>query len=318
MSGAKVTVRYDGPILADHRMDVADLAPALIGISDLIKLANQRFNGDSTAVRVLIDTDVEHQCFQIDLHIVQAWWDQAKAFLGNENVASAKELLEWLGLLSGGSLGLFGALKWLKGRKVTSSQLIVQDGKNVVQLRIEGDNNVVTVFSETYQLLLDDSALASAKKVVLPVAQEGYETLEFESGGDEIAISKDEASAIAATNAEDIKAPTTDDPQTLTAWITVYAPVYDAKAPKWRFKFGNSVEYMDITETEIASQAIARGGAMMDDAYRVHLELRQQHLPGGDIRNSYKIKEVLDFKAARLPHQLDVFSAKKNGPENIE
>ena len=36
-------------------------------------------------------------------------------------------------------------------------------------------------------------------------------------------------------------------------------------------------EYIDISETDIAYNALKRGGAMVDDAYRVELELTQEH-----------------------------------------
>src|SRR5262245_27669365 len=102
MSAANILVTYDGPILANHRMDVADLAPALLGISELCKIANAKLNGDRAAVKVLIGADVRQQCFQIDLHVVQSLWDQAKSVLNNDDVGSAKNLLEWIGILGGG------------------------------------------------------------------------------------------------------------------------------------------------------------------------------------------------------------------------
>ncbi len=308
-------MRYDGPILAGHRMDVADLAPALIGISELCKIANRKFNGDKAAVKVLIDTDVEHQCFQIDLHVVQSVWDQTKALLNSENVGSAKELLEWLGLIGGPVMGVMALLKLLAGRKVSNVEVVNRDGRDVVQIRIEGDNNVVHVHKEAYQLVLEEAVLVNAKKVVQPVLQDGYEKVEFESPGSKTLIARDDAAAIMATATTDIKAASLDASQVFEAWVTVHSPVYDAKAPKWRFKFGQNHEYMDISETDIAARAILRGGALMDDAYRVRLELTQEHTPNGDIKNSYKIKEVLDFRPASLPTQTDAFSA---GPHRGE
>lgn len=47
----KSVIRYDGPALADHSMDVADLAPALMALSDLLKIANTYMNGDRAGVK---------------------------------------------------------------------------------------------------------------------------------------------------------------------------------------------------------------------------------------------------------------------------
>lgn len=312
MSAATVTVRYDGPILANHRMDITDLAPALLGLSEICRIANHKFNGDKASVQVLIGTDAEHRCFQLDLHVVQTVWDTTKSLLTNSDVGSAKELLEWIGLIGGGTtgaIGLFKLLKWLSGRRINSTVLEAHDGRDVVRISIEGDNNnVVFVHPQALELLRDEKVLASLKKVIEPLTREGYDKLEFENDG-EIAdtIGKEEALAISALTPSEIESTETDQPQTITAWISVYSPVYDPKAPLWRFKFGDAHEYMDISETDIARLAMKRGGAMIDDAYKVRLEIVQEHKPSGTIVNHYKIKKVLEFKPARLPFQTDAF-----------
>jgi DNA-binding protein YbaB len=314
MSTAAVTIRYDGPILADHRMDVADLAPALLGISELCKIANRRFNADRAAVKVLIGTDVEHKCFQLDLHVIQSVWDQTKAFISSEEVKSAKDFLEWLGILGiptgGGVVGLFQLLKRLKGGKITSTTLETREGRNVVRIEINGDNNnkVVIVPPETLDLLRDEDAVANAKRVVQPLLKDGYESVEFESENKIVdRIEKHQAVAIASLDPSTVEETEKGEPQTIRAWISVYSPVYDVKAPKWRFKFGDAHEYMDISETDIVEAAMRRGGAMVDDAYFVELEIIQERKSNNTFSNTYKIKRVLDFRPARLPHQTDAF-----------
>jgi hypothetical protein len=316
MSAAKVTVRYDGPALASHRMDIADIAPALLGISDLCRIANRRFNGDRAAVKVLIGTDTEHQCFQLDLHIVQSCWDAVKGVLSHDDVKSAKEILEWIGLIGGsaaGGYGLFQLLKYLRGRPITSTSISHVDGRDLVQVVVNGDsNNVLLVRPEAFDLLRTEGIVANAKKVVQPVTQEGYEKVEFEVN-DQIAerIEKQEALSIASLKADEMLPAESEVPQRITAWISVYSPVYDSKsiAPKWRFKFGDAHEYMDISETTIAEDAMRRGGSMADDAYRVELEITQIRRTTGSITTLYKILRVLDFKPATLPYQSDAFRA---------
>jgi len=293
-------------------MDVADLAPALVALSDLCKLANRKFNGDKAAVQVLIGTDVEHKCFQFDLHVVQSIWDHTKTLLSSENVHSAKEILEWIGLfgLPPGMAGFFELLKRLKRRKITSTAIESRDGKDVVRIAIDGDHNTVLIVPpQALDLVRDAEAVQSAKKLVQPLTKNGYESLEFESKGGVIQrFETADAIEITSLDPGQVEDAFRDEPQSITAWVTVYSPVYDPKAPKWRFKFGDSHEYMDITETDIASQAMKRGGAMVDDAYRVELEIVQEIKPGSStFSNFYKIKRVLDFKPARVPFQSDTF-----------
>jgi hypothetical protein len=318
MSTATGTIRYDGPILADHRMDVADLAPALLGLSELCKIANAKFNGERAFVKVLIATNVEHQCFQVDLHVVQSLWDQAKSVLNNDDVGSAKNLLEWLGLIGGGGsaaagtvLGVFQFLKWLRGRKIRSAEPATHEGHNVVRVTAEGDpDNGVLVHLQAIVLARDEAALRNAKKVIQLVLQPGYEKLEFQAkGGDVERIEKPEAEAMLRTSGGDIDVSSERCPQTITAWIRVYSPVYDLDAKTWRFKLGTAHQCMDISATDIAARAMERGGAMIDDAFRVELQITQALEPCGSITTHYKIKKVLDFRPAPLPYERREYAA---------
>ena len=46
------SIKYDGPALASHQMDVRELAPALIALSDLLEQANKAALPDAPEVRV--------------------------------------------------------------------------------------------------------------------------------------------------------------------------------------------------------------------------------------------------------------------------
>jgi len=76
----------------------------------------------------------------------------------------------------------------------------------------------------------------------------------------------------------------------------VYSPVYDTDATTWRFSYGDIHVYMDISETDIEERAFERGGAMINDTYKVRLEITQTLTESGKPTNHYKILEVLDFK----------------------
>jgi hypothetical protein len=47
-------VVYDGPALAEHAMDVRDLAPALLAIAETLEEANTVLNGNRAQVRVQV------------------------------------------------------------------------------------------------------------------------------------------------------------------------------------------------------------------------------------------------------------------------
>jgi hypothetical protein len=54
MSKVAFQIRYDGSALSEHGMDVADLAPALFALGDLVKRANASINGDGSKVNLIV------------------------------------------------------------------------------------------------------------------------------------------------------------------------------------------------------------------------------------------------------------------------
>lgn len=193
------TIRYDGPALANHLMDVQDLAPALLALADIVQIANRKFNGDHADIRVLVNADVEQRCFQIDLSLVQSVFEQAKGFFADDRVATAKEIAEWIGIIGSagtGTFGLFKLIKWLATRpKVEGSKFTVTTEGGVTTI-IDGDSNQVTVNHHVYQLASDPTVIDKAKKVVQPLQRPGYDTLQFLEGKDVVdTIDKAEAGA---------------------------------------------------------------------------------------------------------------------------
>lgn len=63
MSEATFKVKYDGPALAQHAMDVRDLAPTLLSTGDICRDANRQVNGDSSKVDVLINPEADQGSF---------------------------------------------------------------------------------------------------------------------------------------------------------------------------------------------------------------------------------------------------------------
>ena len=180
MSEYEATIRYDGPALIDHKMDVDDIAPALMALADLCKRANALANDNRASVRLFIDMDVEQHCAQFKLQVVQTVFETVKSLLDDPRVATAKTILEWLGLTSGTSVGLFKLIKLLNGRKVDSISMSVIDGQNVTQIQAGGD--VYVVHPNVAKLMSDPTAVKKVKEVVRPATKAGYESVEFDDG----------------------------------------------------------------------------------------------------------------------------------------
>ncbi len=182
----RTRIRYDGPALAGHEMDVQDLAPALLAMAEIVQIANRKFNGDAVAIRVMVDADVEQQCFQLDLSLVQSFFDQAAVLIGHKDVATAKDIAEWVGIIGSGagSLGLFALLKRIYGGKQDDKPGVTlttgsQTGTTIIN--IAGDVHVqsLEVPTETAKLLVDPEVAKNVKAVLKPLEREGYEDITF-------------------------------------------------------------------------------------------------------------------------------------------
>lgn len=66
---ARVSIAYDGEAVRDGSMDVQQLAPALLAVSDLFKAANKATNGEQAALSVRVQAEFGKGSFIIDLAV---------------------------------------------------------------------------------------------------------------------------------------------------------------------------------------------------------------------------------------------------------
>jgi hypothetical protein len=169
----------------------------------------------------------------------------------------------------------------------------------MVAVRIDGDENHVEVHNHILNLSENQHALRATRDAFTPVGQEGFDRVDVSEGGTvSESIPQEDAEAIIQSCNAVIENPERDQPDLdeTTAWLSVYSPVYDESADKWRFILGREPIYVDISETTIARDALIRGGAMVDDTYQVRLEIATPPPKSGRRQKpSYKILEVLRF-----------------------
>jgi hypothetical protein len=323
LSKHEFSVAYDGEALAKgdvHAIDVQSLAPALLAFGKLIREANAEFNGKKSTAKVLVVSDFEHKCFNINFEVVLGLFEQAKTLLGSEPIKTAKEVLEWLGLLSvpvsDHVLSFLSFLTWKAGRKVVEAKPLTDvDRTGIVEVRVDGDHNSVQVHNHVYHLSENPRALRATRDAFLPLGHDGFDNVKIRQA-DRIVelISETEVAAIVKScNAgiEESKETQEHEPdiEITPSWLSVYSPVYDATAANWRFRLGKDVIYADISETNIAQQALLRGSVGVEDAYQVKLEITTEFDSKGEKKEPrYKVLEVIRFVAAEpTPRQSSLF-----------
>jgi hypothetical protein len=295
-----------------HSMDVDVLAPSLSAYGKLIRESNSQINGDKAKVTVLVASDFEHKCFQITFELVQ-FIHHVKDLLHDDHVQTAIELLKTIGVVRSTGISLFEFLKKKDGRKIESA---TPDAKSVGDMivKFKGDGNTVHVTQNVFQLAESKKILEAVEGAMTPVEQHEATRLEFRDHDQPAANYDHEAirsiikscAAGPDTNILKVGKPETE---TVTATLYVYSPVFDEKAPNWRFLYRKKPIYADISETSIAQDAIRRGGSFINDRYRVRMEVTVAETNDGAAH--YKILKVLDFTEAEQQSALPLRKPRK-------
>lgn len=312
MNSAVFQAVYDGEALREHTIDVEQLAPAMLALGELVREANARINGGRSRVKLLVKANHENHCFDVGFELIQTFYSQIKDLLGDDEIKSAKELLEWLGIIAAPAIGLFAFLKLKKGREIADvRQITDEDKRGMVSIQFEGDDNRIVVHNHVYDMSENKRIQSATTGALAPLKTEGIDSLEFRSeGSGAVKYDKDDATDIEISCQTD-EAEKDYEPQEIVAHLEIYGPIFDVKAESWRFNYGGDHIYVDITETSIARDAIERGGVSVGDVYKVQMEITEYRTRTKQLRKRYKISEVLEFiPATREPSLFD------NGGDN--
>lgn len=220
------TIRYDGPGLQEHDMDVQDLAPALLALAEIAQIANRKFNGERASLRVLVNADVEQRCFQLDLSLIQSLLDQAQVLIGRENVTTAQQIAEIIGLVGGPVGTLFGLYKWLYGkdRQSPGISFTKTEATGVTIVNIVGDGNTVEVSNQVAVLASDPEIMKRVKTVLRPLQKPDYSDFSVLNREQQVVkIDKEEAKGIIAA----------EPPMLLAEVETPQAEPIHATGPAW-------------------------------------------------------------------------------------
>jgi hypothetical protein len=176
MSKASFALTYDGPALANHQMDVRDLAPALLAIGQLFDAANDALNGNAARISVSVKAH-EPGCFSVILEVTQNIINQGIAILTGDGIAAAVNLKDLL--LGGGSAyGLFLLIKKLRGKNPDKIERIRPD-----MVRIQFGDETFDVPLKLLRLYQDLAVRDAAERIVEPLEREGIEQLRIEEPG---------------------------------------------------------------------------------------------------------------------------------------
>ena len=284
-------LKYDGPALAESAIDVSDLAPALLNMSEALSALNTLLNRNDSKINLQVKA-FNNGCFIVDFVLTQNLIAQVGSLLTGVGIASACNAYTLMKCF----IDIVSLKKWIAGRKVDAFEFS-EDHQNVT---IRCSNCSITINRITYESWKNPRVNAACSKIVEPLRKEGLETVSVSIGDREETFDKNDVDSVAAPPDE---VPLIKNVNKCI--VTIETAAFKDKA-KWRIKIGEQVSVFAAISDEKFLAAIDSGEERFGkgDVLLVLLEA-EQTLSGGKIMVSYNITQVLEHKTSA--EQLSLF-----------
>jgi len=294
------TVVYDGEGLADHTMDVRDLAPALLSLSELISNSGTLLYGSNVDIKLHVKA-LEPGCFTVDLTVITEFLSQIKDLLTSDGAEAAINLGDLLQLLFGGGtlIGLFKLIKVLKGK--SPNKVTVQENS----VLIETEDTQIEIPTNLLPLYKDIGIRRAALQVVEPLEKKGIESIEFKSS------SGVEYENVIKEDAEFFKLPEIEEEVLLResrkAAFSIVSLAFKEEN-KWRLHDGNNTIYATIKDEDFLARVEANEVSFRkSDVLICRVEDVSTRDENG-LKTEHNILEVLEHKPAMTQIPMDIYT----------
>lgn len=291
----KFHVVYDGKALEEHLMDVRDLAPAMMAISDLLTHANKEINGDKLEIQLNVKANFKTGCFGIEFVEHLSWVNQIKDLLAGPTataLANASGILGLVGFFGGATAGVIQIYKKLKGNPPVKIE--------------ETDGNTKVFYSETEYLEVDKRALrlyrskviaSDIEKMLEPLSKDGidsfYVVKEMNDENIELFIDKKEIEYFKFQDIDDHLS------ESITETFLQIESISFKEKNKWRFNNGGSTINASISD-EAFLQKIDSGLLRFGKGDLLKVKLKTiQFLAHTKLKTEFEVIEVIEHKTTQ-------------------
>ena len=299
MTKSSFLVAFEGSDV-EGEMDVADLAPFLLTMSDVLRRANEVVNDRHAEARVMVRAN-ERGSFLVQLVLDVSVVDQVLGLLdaikdNPEMVVAANQLLDLV--IKGGTIlgapiaGYLAAVKWLRGRR-PDKKIENEDGT----ITLEMGSDKIRVTGHVAKMLGDMSLREH-------VARLG-DHIEKLHGVDEVSLGDNEdrkAWSLKRSEASAMRLPPPEDeePETVvskrTVWLELVTAHFD-RGYKWRFRDGEVTFTAEVVDEEFLKK-VHNGDISLSAADKLFCEIEdEQEVTSQEIRKTAtRITKVIEHR----------------------
>lgn len=288
MGSIELSLSFDGPDVHNGEMDIKQLAPAMLALSELFEESNWVLNRYQTNIRVNVGSDFKSGSFEFFFNVYEMA-ARVGEWLETMRPLTPAELAGLIGVSSAGAvkvgISLIKLIKKSKGRKVERVESL---GDGNVNLFFEGDNNGTVVINNVYQLFNARSVKGKLARLTKPLRDVGIEKIRSKEKGVVVEeITQNEAGYFSDTDSEDNELKRMEYDIVLTV-----QQVNFKKGNKWKLSDGRRTDWYAIQDEAFSSDvdegkvSFAKGD-MLDAKV-----LAVQKMADGKLSTEYKVIHV--------------------------
>lgn len=296
MSHAAFQLVYDGPALVDNEISAKQLANALMGFDTLFSEADHLLNSGKTEARLNVKASFKTGSFKIDLSSASNLIDRARDLLLHDDTGA---ILTAEAIITMVFSGLWGLVKWAKGRKIERWEL--KDGKVICYI---GDQ-YFEAEKEAYELFRKQEIRQALEEAIAkPLEKDGVDSFGVIVNKQVIATATKSEGAFFLCPEPALEE--LQDQETVVH-LNLVSPSFQ-EGDKWRVSDGTSAFYAAINDCEFIKKMLRNEvefGA--STTLKVRLRTIQNQDSAGKLKSQCSIEEVLAVKKA--PEQSDLFGA---------
>lgn len=287
MSDASFRIRYQGDNPDYHEMDAACLAEALMGLSEMGRVAYRIMHPEETHTLQVKVNALEAGSFAIDLEAVVPPLEHLYGqFVGLFTSPDATAISTATGCVTalGGAIGL---VKWIAGRKHSTKS----DGDTTTITTADGDRTEVPTV--IYNISGNATFLQAAAHALKPLDDPGYDRMQLqEASGKAVEQIDEDERGYFAVNPE-----TREKDETLDLEVVVETVQLADSRRMWTFRSGNQKFNAKVLDEEFLNQVKKDGLYVTGDTRLVvsRREIRKVQ-PSGEAKSSYYITQVHEIR----------------------